>query len=80
MPMFEKLLNEMNDRWNHEDRIYRFYHPPYKIHYLQALIIEATNLFEKIGKAAQIDGFMPNPFYRVIIGQGTGITFKIEAQ
>ncbi len=78
MPLLEKMLNEMNDRWNYEDCIYRFYHQSYKVYYMQALTVEATNLFEEIGKAAQIDGFMLNPFYRVIFGEGTGITFKKE--
>jgi hypothetical protein len=78
MPLLEKLLNEMNDTWCYEDGMYRFYHQSFKVYALQTYTQEATHLFEEIGEAAGIEQFSLNPYYRSIIGEGTGITFMME--
>jgi hypothetical protein len=40
------------------------------------LVVEATHLFEEIGKAAGIERFNLNPYYLRIVGEGTGIEFE----
>lgn len=30
-----KLLDGMNEHWNYEDKVYRFYHHSFKVYYLQ---------------------------------------------
>jgi hypothetical protein len=78
LPRLEKLLNEMNNIWCYEDGIYRFYHQSFKVYPLQHLTVEATHLFEEIGKAAEIKGFNLSPYYRTIVSEGTGIIFEVE--
>jgi len=68
----------MNDVWCYEDGIYRFYHESFNVYSLQHFTTEATRLFEEIDKAASIEEFKLDPYYRTIVGGGTGITFEPE--
>jgi len=72
----EQMLARMNDPWCYEDELYRFYHQSFKVYALQSCTVEATRLFEEIGKAAEIERFRLNPYYRRIIQEGTGIIFE----
>jgi hypothetical protein len=72
----EQMLAGMNDTWCYEDGVYRFYHQSFKVYALQSCTVEATHLFEEIGKAAGLERFNLNPYYRRIIQEGTGITFE----
>jgi hypothetical protein len=78
LPQLEQLLERINDMWCYEDGVYRFYHQSFKVYSLQACTTEATELFENIGKATGLERFNLNPYYRQIVRDGTGITFKEE--
>jgi hypothetical protein len=70
----QQLLDEANDRWTHEDGIYRFYHQSFKVFDLQSQTDRMTAALRTIAPQDQ-------PFcelFQRMLRNGTGRTFKLE--
>ncbi len=72
LPNLQDLLKDVTSHWEEEDCFYRFYHMSFKVFAIQT----AT---ERIVKALQ--ALAPkrtlHPYFREIIGAGTGKTFTL---
>jgi hypothetical protein len=73
LPELKKLLDTVDGHWGGEDAVYRFYHGSFKVYHLQELT----------GKiVAHLSSLLPgrplNDWFKGIIEQGTGKTFKPE--
>ncbi|MGA3084165.1 MAG: hypothetical protein ABSE95_05170 [Thermodesulfobacteriota bacterium] len=69
----ENLLEDCSGPWGYEDSIYRFYHQSYKAYHLQGQTKEIVSKLQNL-----LPGFTLNKWFRQIIKEGTGKTFKGE--
>lgn len=67
------LLEECSSHWGFEDPIYRFYHLSYKVYSLQD---QTTRIVEMLASLAPERPL--NPWFREIVEQGTGRSFRPE--
>lgn len=67
------LLEECSGHWGFEDPIYRFYHQSFKVYALQHQTTRIVGVLESLAPDRPL-----NPWFREIVEQGTGKTFKLE--
>ncbi|MBF0121709.1 MAG: hypothetical protein HQK79_23005, partial [Desulfobacterales bacterium] len=48
LPDLEELLNEINDHWCYEDKIYRFYHESFKVYRIQSYTLKIVNALKEL--------------------------------
>ena len=70
LPELEALLIKINDHWNYEDGLYRFYHQSYKVYHLQNLTREMVDEFLFV-----ISDVKLNESFCKILSEGTGKLF-----
>jgi hypothetical protein len=73
LPELEKLLKEVNDHWNYEDGIYRFYHQSFKVFSLQSLTQKIVLSLKELWPDRPI-----HPFFEEILKEGTDKEFEIS--
>ena len=73
LPSLENLLEDCGGPWGYEDPIYRFYHQSNKVYHLQGHTKEIVSTLQ-----ALLPGVTLNKWFRQIIKEGTGKTFKGE--
>lgn len=71
LPELEKLLEDVNDHWNYEDLVYRFYHHSYKVYYCQGLVKKIVNQLQLLMPEVEL-----NDWFVQIIKEGTEHPFK----
>ena len=67
------LLEECSSHWGFEDPIYRFYHQSFKVYSLQNETARIVNMLESLAPDRPL-----NPWFRQIVEQGTGRSFRQE--
>ena len=72
-PELTALLEECSSHWGFEDPIYRFYHQSFKVYALQDQTSRIVSLLESLAPDRPL-----NPWFRQIVEQGTGKSFKQE--
>jgi len=65
------LLEECSSHWGFEDPVYRFYHQSYKVYALQETTVRIVRVLESLAPDRPL-----NPWFRMIVEQGTGKSFK----
>ena len=70
-PELTALLENYSSHWGFEDPIYRFYHQSFKVYYLQDETIRIVRALESLAHDRPL-----NPWFRLIVEQGTGKSFK----
>lgn len=73
LPDLEKLLSEVNDKWNYEDYVYRFYHQSFKVYELQHWTQDIVQRLQALLPDRPL-----NKWFATIVAEGTGITFVGE--
>jgi hypothetical protein len=72
LPELKKLLKKVNDHWQQEDYVYRFYHSSFKVYSVQDLIEEIVSTLKSLApKDTVFDGYF-GEIYR----EGTGKKFS----
>ena len=74
MPVLENLLARIQDRWVHEDRIYRFYHHSCKVYPLQDATVEIVSVLQSIAPERKL-----TEYFMTIIQEGTGKSFNTKS-
>ena len=72
-PELTALLEECSSHWGFEDPIYRFYHQSFKVYALQDQTSRIVRVLESLAPDRPL-----NPWFRQIVEQGTGKSFKQE--
>jgi hypothetical protein len=70
-PELTALLEECSSHWGFEDPIYRFYHQSFKVYGLQGQTSRVVSVLESLAPDRPL-----NPWFRQIVEQGTGKSFK----
>jgi len=70
-PELTALLEECSSHWGFEDPIYRFYHQSFKVYALQGQTSRIVSALESLAPDRPL-----NPWFRQIVEQGTGKSFK----
>ncbi|GEM_PF-1399940 len=70
-PQLKALLAEMSDRWGYEERLYRFYHPSFKVYSLQNSTRRIVNALRDLAPHLKL-----NAWFERIIAEGTGRKFR----
>ncbi len=70
-PELAALLEECSSHWGFEDPIYRFYHQSFKVYALQDQTSRIVSVLESLAPDCPL-----NPWFRQIVEQGTGKSFK----
>ena len=70
-PELLALLAECSSHWGFEDPIYRFYHQSFKVYALQDETARIVRVLESLAPDRPL-----NPWFRQIVEQGTGKSFK----
>lgn len=70
-PELTALLEECSSHWGFEDPIYRFYHQSFKVYALQDQTSRIVSVLESLAPDRPL-----NPWFRQIVEQGTGKSFK----
>lgn len=70
-PELTALLEECSSHWGFEDPIYRFYHQSFKVYALQGQTSRIVSVLESLAPDRPL-----NPWFRQIVEQGTGKSFK----
>jgi len=65
------ILEECSSHWGFEDPIYRFYHQSFKVYALQDQTSRIVRVLESLAPDRPL-----NPWFRQIVEQGTGRSFK----
>ena len=65
------LFEEYSSHWGFEDPIYRFYHQSFKVYALQDETARIVRVLESLAPDRPL-----NPWFRQIVEQGTGKSFK----
>ena len=65
------LLETCSSHWGFEDPVYRFYHQSYKVYFLQNQTTRIVSALESLAPDRPL-----NPWFRLIVEQGTGKIFK----
>ena len=66
---------KINNEWNYEDGVYRFYHHSFKVFHLQDLTVEIVKLLESL--YPETKGYVTlNKDFMTIYGEGVGKTFS----
>lgn len=74
LPELEALLARVNGHWSYEDGVYRFYHQSFKIYdRLQEPTVAIVAALQALAPAREL-----NEWFRQIVAEGTGKTFKDE--
>jgi hypothetical protein len=73
LPKLEAMLESVNQKWIHEDCVYRFYHQSFKVYGLQDSTLEIVGLLQALAPHLQL-----NAWFREIVKRGTGRGFKLE--
>ncbi|HWP91622.1 MAG TPA: hypothetical protein VNN20_05450 [Thermodesulfobacteriota bacterium] len=73
LPSLEKLLEECNNHWVYEDKVYRFYRQSYKVYKLQSYTQEIVEKLRLLAPNRTL-----NECFMTIIREGTGKQFKVE--
>ena len=64
------LLEECSSHWGFEDPIYRFFHQSFKVYALQGETVRIVRGLESLAPDRPL-----NPWFRLIVEQGTGKSF-----
>ena len=67
------LLENCSSHWGFEDPIYRFYHQSFKVYSLQGETARIVHVLESLAPERPL-----NPWFRQIVDQGTGKSFRPE--
>jgi hypothetical protein len=67
------LLEDCSGHWGFEDPIYRFYHQSFKVYSFQDQTLRIVRVLESLAPERPL-----NPWFREIIEQGTGRSFRNE--
>jgi len=67
------LLENCSSHWGFEDPIYRFYHQSFKVYSLQEYTARIVHVLESLAPERPL-----NPWFRQIVEQGTGKSFRPE--
>ena len=67
------LIESCSSHWGFEDPIYRFYHQSFKVYALQDQTLRIVHVLESLAPVRPL-----NPWFREIIEQGTGRSFRQE--
>lgn len=67
------LLDDCSSHWGFEDLIYRFYHQSLKVYSLQDETVRIVHVLESLAPERPL-----NPWFRRIVEQGTGRSFRQE--
>jgi hypothetical protein len=73
LPDLEALLVKVNDRWVHDDLIYRFYHQSFKVYGLQSYTLEIVESLQSL-----LPHLPLNRWFTEIVGSGTAKEFRDE--
>ncbi len=69
----DELLLCVNEHWNYEDGVYRFYHQSFKVYYLQNKTYTMVAALQKLLPDQEL-----NQSFMTIIQEGTGKTFEMD--
>src|SRR5947208_12704377 len=67
------LFAECSNHWGFEDPIYRFYHQSFKVYALQEQTVRIVGALQSLAPDRPL-----NAWFRQIVGEGTGRTFRPE--
>jgi hypothetical protein len=67
------LFEKCSSHWGFEDPIYRFYHQSFKVYSLQEETARIVHVLESLAPERPL-----NPWFRQIVEQGTGKSFRPE--
>ncbi len=70
-PELTALLEECSSHWGFEDPIYRFYRQSFKVYSLQDETARIAGVLQSLAPGRPM-----NPWFRQIVEQGTGKSFK----
>jgi hypothetical protein len=69
----EKLLEEVDDHWTYEDKIYRFYHHSFKVYGLQGANKKIVDSLQSLLPERQM-----NKWFKKIVEEGTNKTWELS--
>ncbi len=91
LPDLKKVLEECQDHWGEEDKVYRFYHQSYKVFRLQDLTVQIVDALKSLAPKGLVNTWTRmieektgepapplNPVFLQIVGEGTGKEFKMR--
>ena len=67
------LFDECSSHWGFEDPVYRFYHQSFKVYAVQEQTVRIVGALESL-----VPDRMLNAWFRQIVAEGTGRTFRPE--
>jgi hypothetical protein len=73
LPKLKELLASVNDHWNYEDAVYRFYHHSFKVYHIQTTTVKIVGALADL-----LPGHTFNDNFRTIFIAGAGKKFKHE--
>jgi hypothetical protein len=73
LPQLQGLWQKVEDAWDYEDSIYRFYHQSFKVYHLQSQITEMVDALRALAPHLPL-----NPWFMQIMGEGTNEKFSPE--
>ncbi len=68
----EELLEQVNDHWVYEDKIYRFYHHSFKVYRLQDTTKKIVDTLQSMLPERKM-----NKWFKQIVSEGTNKTFDL---
>ncbi|MBI5065190.1 hypothetical protein HZA97_03035 [Candidatus Woesearchaeota archaeon] len=71
--VLEELLNQVNDHWIYEDKVYRFYHHSFKAYRLQESTKQIVNTLQSLLPEREM-----NTWFKQIVSEGTGKVFDLS--
>ena len=74
LPELEKLWLKVNDHWNYEDGVYRFYHNSFKVYHIQGPTMEIVLALSNLAP----EGTKINKTFENIFENGTNKTFSTD--
>lgn len=69
LPDLEKLLEEINDHWVYEDRIYRFFHQSFKVFDLQEHTLEIVEMLKGLTPKPDAERKRPKFYYYFLMAE-----------
>lgn len=73
LPELESVLKEVNDKWNHEDCVYRFYHGSFKVYRIQYETERIVDCLKSLLPETEL-----NKNFLEIYNKGTGKVFDLS--
>jgi hypothetical protein len=72
-PKLEAMLEQVNQKWAYEDRVYRFYRQSFKVYGLQQDTVAIVEMLQSLAPHLPM-----NASFIQIITEGTGKEFRLE--